>query len=427
MREIEISLTVRIPLTQTDVHWLEAELLAQRTQLFRAALARAVAEVEAAVLPGARCPDCGERLQRNGRVLLVLETLLGRLEYARQRCRCPRCQAEVYPLDAALGLLPGTGSTLGVRERACWAVTEVSYAKASTFLAKFTGLAVSHGSLHRWVREEGRVLEAQEAQQQARAFGPPVAGIPTALAPPRSGPARLYVQVDGTMVRQRDGGGMECKVGIAYSERAEVSRGRTALLDKRTYASFADSATFAERFWLRCAAQGAATAQQVVFVSDGAEWIHTLQRDYFPGALVVLDPWHLEQRLLEVWGSTRGGLIARCLRDAWRGEVRQLTRRLRAAASLERDPDRRAAGLALLDYIAANWEGIQNLAHVAATGSGAVEKTVDTLVTHRYKKRGMSWRRPGSAALLRLRLLKANGDWDAYWESRRTSFARHAA
>jgi hypothetical protein len=427
MREIEISLTARIPLTRTDVHWLEAELLEQRTQLFRVALQRVVAEVEAAVLPGACCPECGGRVVANGRVPLVLETLLGRLEYSRQRCRCLRCQVDVYPLDQALGLLPGTGSTLGVRERACWAATEVSYAKASSFLAKFTGLAVSHGSLHRWVREEGQVLEACEAQQQAVAFGPPAGMVPTSPAPARPGPARLYVQVDGTMVHHRDGGAMECKVGIAYSERAEVSRGRIALLDKRTYGSFADAATFAERFWLRCAAQGAATAGQIIFVSDGAAWIHTLQRSYFPGALVILDPWHLQQRLLEVWGSTRGGLIARCLADAWRGDVRQLTRRLRAAAWLERDPDRRAAGLALLDYIAANQEGIRNLAHLAATGSGAVEKTVDTLVTHRYKKRGMSWRRTGSAALLRLRLLKANGDWDAYWESRRADFARHAA
>jgi hypothetical protein len=42
-----------------------------------------------------------------------------------------------------------------------------------------------------------------------------------------------------------------------------------------------------------------------------------------------------------------------------------------------------------------------------------VERTVDVLVTHRYKKRGMSWRRPGSSALLQLRLLKVNGVGEA--------------
>ena len=126
MKEISLSLTVRITLRQTDVHWLETELLEQRTQLFQEALHRVVAEIEASVLAAAVCPTCDGPLVGNGRVPLVLETLLGRLEYARQRCRCRRCGGDVYPLDSALGLLPGTGSTLGVRERALWAVTEVS-------------------------------------------------------------------------------------------------------------------------------------------------------------------------------------------------------------------------------------------------------------------------------------------------------------
>ncbi len=53
--------------------------------------------------------------------------------------------------------------------------------------------------------------------------------------------------------------------------------------------SFDDAETFGERFWVQCAVQGAAGAEQVVFVSDGAPWIHYLQQAYFPGALVVLD------------------------------------------------------------------------------------------------------------------------------------------
>jgi hypothetical protein len=424
MKEISLSLTVRIVLRQTDVHWIEAELLAERTRLFSEALRRVVAEIEATVVAEAHCPTCDGPLVGNGRVPLVLETLLGRLEYARQRCRCVRCAVDVYPLDAALGLLPGTGSTLGVRERALWAVTEVSYAKAAAFLAKFTGLEVSHGRIHAWVREEGQYLEAQEAVQQAATFGP----RPTAAPAPGLGPPRLYVQVDGTMVRERDAGHMECKVGIVYSQRAMISRNRIALLDKRTYASFDDAATFGERFWVACAGPaGAATAGQVVFVSDGAEWIHTLQQAYFPGALVILDPWHLEQRLWEVWGAGRPRLVAACLAAAWRGDVPALQRRCRAAGARLRDPEARAKVAELLGYIAANIQGIHNLARLEATGSGAVEKTVDVVVTHRYKKRGMSWRRPGSRALLKLRLLRLNGTWDAYWAARRATVAQLAA
>ena len=214
-------------------------------------------------------------------------------------------------------------------------------------------------------------------------------------------------------MNERPAGEMECRVGIVYSARAAVSRGRIALLDKQTYASFEDAATFGERFWVRCAAAGAAEAQQIVFVSDGAPWIHTLQRAYFPGALVVLDPWHLVRQLQWAWGAASGGLVGRCLADAWQGDIRSLRRRVRARLGYERDRDRRARGEDLLGYIDANADGIANLARLEATGSGAAEKTVDTLVAHRYKKRGMSWSRTGSGSLLRLRLLKTNGQWDS--------------
>jgi hypothetical protein len=422
VKEICIPFIVTLTLQQTDVHWVEAQLLEQRTRVFLTALHQVLAHVEAEAIAGARCPECTSGLVRNGRVGLVLETLLGRVEYDRQRLRCPRCGLDVYPLDEALGLLPGSGSTLGVRERALWAATEVSYAKTAAFLAKFAGLAISHGSVHRWAQEEGAVREQEEAAAQEQVFG----RHPTGLEGLPRGPSRLYVQMDGTMVHERGGGAMECKVGIVYSQRAEISRGRIALLDKRSYASFDDAETFGERFWVRCAAQGAVQAEQIVFISDGADWIHTLQRAYFPAALVVLDPWHLARYLQQVWGVEARGLIGRCLQDAWRGDVRRLLHRVRARVAHEGDPARRTEGQQLIDYLQANAEGIANLARLEATGSGATEKTVDVLVSHRYKKRGMSWGRSGSGALMRLRLLKANGEWDAYWQRRRAAFARTA-
>lgn len=170
------------------------------------------------------------------------------------------------------------------------------------------------------------------------------------------------MQIDGKLVNERPAGEMECRVGIVYSARATVSRGRIALLDKQTYASFEDAATFGERFWVRCAAAGAAEAQQIVFVSDGAPWIHTLQRAYFPDALVVLDPWHLARQIQWAWGADSRGLVARCLEDAWRGDVRGLRRRLRARLGHERDRDRRLRGEDLLGYVEANAEGIASLA-----------------------------------------------------------------
>jgi len=142
---------------------------------------------------------------------------------------------------------------------------------------------------------------------------------------------------------------------------------------------------------------------------------------------VVLDPWHLARYVQAVWGAAAQGLVGRCLQDAWRGDVRRLLQRVKGRVGAERDRDRRAAGEKLVAYIQANAEGITNLARLEATGSGAAEKTVDVLIVHRYKKRGVSWGRSGAGALLHQRQLKANHQWDAYWARRREAFVRRSA
>jgi hypothetical protein len=55
-----------------------------------------------------------------------------------------------------------------------------------------------------------------------------------------------------------------------------------------------------------------------------------------------------------------------------------------------------------------------------------VEKTVDIAVARRFKKRGMSWHRKCANPLLKLRLLKLNGEKDIYWQERRKEVARYA-
>lgn len=57
---------------------------------------------------------------------------------------------------------------------------------------------------------------------------------------------------------------------------------------------------------------------------------------------------------------------------------------------------------------------------------GAREKTVDIAVARRFKKRGMSWHRKCANPLLKLRLLKLNGEKDIYWQERRKEVARYA-
>jgi len=171
MKEIELSFTIRILPKQTDVHWIEEELLRIRGEVFLGVLKRVLDEIEGEVLRVSReCEVCGLGMVRNGQALRRVKTLLGVMELERVRLRCPKCGQEIYPLDEAIGLESGESVTLGVRERSLWAAVEVSYEKAHEFLEKFTGLEVSRKKIHGMALEEGGRIERWEEQRRKRVF-----------------------------------------------------------------------------------------------------------------------------------------------------------------------------------------------------------------------------------------------------------------
>ena len=46
-------------------------------------------------------------------------------------------------------------------------------------------------------------------------------------------------------------------------------------------------------------------------------------------------------------------------------------------------------------------------------------------MARRFKERGMSWSRQYANPLLKLRLLKLNGDWETYWNERQEQLAQY--
>ncbi|MGB4581860.1 MAG: hypothetical protein WBI91_08360 [Coriobacteriia bacterium] len=72
----------------------------------------------------------------------------------------------------------------------------------------------------------------------------------------------------------------------------------------------------------------------------------------------------------------------------------------------------------LIYYITSNAEGIANYARSDLLGSGCVEKGVDLIVSRRFKGLGRTWFKPGALGMLKLRMLRFNGQWDDYWADR---------
>jgi hypothetical protein len=173
-----------------------------------------------------------------------------------------------------------------------------------------------------------------------------------------------------------------------------------------------------------CLQQGVEEARKVYFISDGAVWIKKLKADYFPRAVGVLDIWHLERELKRALGEERSQTVERLKCLALEGKVEPIVDGLVEEASRDRLKSEKL--FQLVEYVMNNAEWIGNIPEVKGYGSGPVEKTVDITVSRRFKKKGMSWLRDGVNPLLELRLLKLNGEWDAYWGQRKEELACYA-
>lgn len=246
---------------------------------------------------------------------------------------------------------------------------------------------------------------------------------------------QLRRQARGSKKRRKKGGnaknGKEAVVVVMYT----LQRGQDGKLhgprNKRMYASFAGRKAAA--LWARREASrrgfGPDTTRTVQIVMDGAHGLENNLQALFPKAILTIDVCHVVERLwalgnhfhkegsdeLEAWVRELKALL-------YAGRIKGLVRRLEALlkAVPRQGPGskgRRKALIRLLGYINrrrhmmhyGKWRA-QDL----VIASGQVEGAVRHLVGERFDCSGMRWTQTKAEALLHLRCIELNGDWDKF-------------
>ncbi|MEW6226448.1 MAG: UPF0236 family transposase-like protein [Chloroflexota bacterium] len=415
--ECTVPVEVHLATDHADVGSLERTISAALAEVGVRLWRELVDRLEAALPVPLGCAACGGVMKANGRAPRRLVTLAGEVELRRRRYRCTGCGTEVVPLDAALGLEPRVQHTLGVRERGLWLVTEMSYQRAVETAAELRRWPIGRGELHRWVAEEGAALEATRAAEAEAVLGD---RPDRRTRPPRRG-GTVWVSADGTMVHDRaTGTELEVKIGLVFDGARRIGRNRRALVGRTLDAGTESWTAFAERFTALCTRLGVYEAERICFVSDGAAAIRWIRERAFPSAIELLDWYHLVEALRRAIGDERSDRLEAALAIAAPGDAERLAELLAGWAYDEAGLDlERAARLAAVrGYVVTNRRAIENYAIVPLASSGPMEKAVDIVVARRFKARGMSWFRRGVSALVRLRLLRLNGDWSRYWSGR---------
>jgi len=404
---------LEIDLSGKTVDQIDAELDVAMREHQRCAFGTLCERQEAAGLAERACECGGEMTVKDSRVRTV-STLGGEVSVRVRRLRCPSCGAQRRPLDHFLP--PGRRHTLAVVEAGLHLATDISYANSSATLSKLTGAQISHGQLQRLAKTEGALVDAELHAATEDLYG---LGLDPGELVTRTRDDTLVIAIDGGMIPDRaTGDHMEAKVAVLYGLKAEVSRGRVALVDRVGYAGLEDSVTFAKRVSTLAIRHGMRSAGRVLAIGDGAGWIRRMIRDFLPGAVYLLDLFHLKRRLREVLREEADAGVLESVTAACVAGDPDTALKLLLEWGVPADAERAEKYRKLLYYVRTNAAGIANYARSDLFGSGAVEKAVDLIVSRRFKHRGMSWLRPGALGMLKLRMLRFNGTWEAHWASR---------
>ena len=202
-------------------------------------------------------------------------------------------------------------------------------------------------------------------------------------------------------------------------------------LNKRIYASFGPK-ELAFQWAQRQAAKrgfGPDSGKVIQIVTDGDDDLATYTRRYFPHAKHTLDIYHALEYVwqagscfhaegspaLDNWYSKArkrvfGGKTAELLADL-RVELGRIPRKGPG------NKGRRERLKTAIDYLTPRLGMINYKALIdmdLEISSGAVEGAVNHLVCPRFDHGGMRWIRERAQALLQLRCIQLNGDWDAF-------------
>jgi hypothetical protein len=362
-----------------------------------------------------RCPGCGQRCRVQSWRPRHVSTICGRVEWERPWYTCRRCRQGWSPVDRTLGVAPRGRLSGGLRQWLAELGAATDFAEAQEWLERLTGLRVAKETVRQQAEQRGAALE--QGQQAATAH---VEATRESLLPVDAAPGHLLVETDGVMVRYRQTGWHEVKIGL-------VAGWQDGALCAPSYVAAREgTATFGRRLLAEAARRGAleivrweggrtgaglAVLRDVSVLGDGARWIWTLAAEQFGERRELVDFYHASQHLWQIarllhgegtpaaqaWGAVR------CpeLRHAGIAPVLAALRAARAPAVESRAPLRRErryfrTNAARMDYPDAKAAGLP-------IGSGAVESLAKHLVQLRLKRPGARWSRAGAQAILTLR------------------------
>ena len=359
------------------------------------------------------------KLKNTGKREKYFLTRFGDILYLRTRYKDKKTGKSHYLLDEALSIDKNQRISLSRARIECFLSGFSSYREVVEGIKLLIGGPRCHEAIRQSVLKEGKLLiENQEKKLRQ---------IENLDYPDKEAPDTAYLEADATYISLQHRGKkkkekMEVKAGVGYTgKEARYSSGKSKRLkEKFTFVGTGKdfmrklSLLAEERFSL-------SKVKKVIFGGDGDSWITSGIKDYFSSATYILCLYHLYKKFKESLGRRKEQ--QRIIKDLLLSN--QIDKGLSVIDQLIRNPydlKEKDNLTKLYTYISRNRQGITNQFILKDKGierAGAIESNINKVIASRFKKRGMSWSKPGALALLKIKETILNGEWDKWWETER--------
>jgi hypothetical protein len=240
-------------------------------------------------------------------------------------------------------------------------------------------------------------------------------------------PKRLYVSADGINYLLPSGEGKEIKLAAAYE--TEERRNRKGEVEIHAvdieYVVATDPEDLARAAYLIAVKRGVESAEQVIVLGDGANWIWNRIASMFPGhkTTEIVDFYHASEYIWDagkaVWDEGTdeakdwGEKYCHRLKHDGPAPVLRELRALALACSATPEPVAKAITYfenqsPRMDYPLYVEQGLQ-------IGSGSAESGVQQVVGCRINQAGMRWNPQHAEAVAHVRAAILSDRWDDFW------------
>lgn len=355
------------------------------------------------------------------------------------------------PLDAALSL-PARCYSDFLMELAGQLVVDGVFDKALEMLGKFLGVKLPKLALETWVAEESALVTAFYDQKatfpansegsilvaQADGKGVPMVRRETVKAPMRRGKGNQKTQKKEAIATAlytiepylRT---PQSVVDALFQREAEATRAapeRPRPCHKQVFATMNGTPWALERLQERAQQRDGRHIRARVALTDGAQALQRRIQEKLRGFTLVLDIIHVTEYVWKagtaLYGETdpqRSVWVKAQLLDILSSRTDQVIQRLEdKAGTLRKSSQARKALQQVANYFRRNQAHMDYATYLQQgwpIGTGVIEGVCRHVVKDRMELSGMRWTVAGADALLALRTVHENGDWDEFHAFRR--------